>query len=132
MRSWGADMLLCRMPVLCSAWSRKPLARFGSEAQKHKWLPAIAAGEVIPAIAITEPMVGSDIAKLETEAVQEDGQIILNGRKKYITLGQIADVFLVFARLNGRGVAVLVERGTPGLQIDPMRGADGAEGQYDR
>lgn len=103
----------------------KPLARFGSEAQKQKWLPAIAAGEVIPAIAITEPMVGSDIAKLETEAVQEDGQIILNGRKKYITLGQIADLFLVFARLNGRGVAVLVERGTPGLQIDPLHGLMG-------
>ncbi|MBT2291736.1 acyl-CoA dehydrogenase family protein [Paenibacillus albidus] len=103
----------------------KPLSRFGSEAQKDKWLPAIAAGEVIPAIAITEPGVGSDISKLETEAVQEDGQIILNGSKKYITLGQIADLFLVFARLNGRGVAVLVERGTPGLRINPLRGLMG-------
>lgn len=103
----------------------KPLSRFGSEAQKAKWLPAIAAGEVIPAIAITEPGVGSDIAKLETEAVKEEEHIILNGRKKYITLGQVADLFLVFARLNGRGVAVLVERGTPGLRVEPLHGLMG-------
>lgn len=106
----------------------KPLTRFGSEEQKGKWLPRIVSGEAIPAIAITEPHVGSDIAKLETAAVLENDQILLNGTKKYITLGQVADLFLVFARLNGRGIAVLVERDTPGLQITPLPGLMGLRG----
>jgi glutaryl-CoA dehydrogenase (non-decarboxylating) len=105
-----------------------PLLRFGTAAQKEKWLPSIAAGTVIPAIAITEPDTGSDIAKLETEAVLENDQIILNGTKKYITLGQIADVFLIFARMRGRGIAVLVERGTPGFHVKPLEGLMGLRG----
>ncbi|MBE9913474.1 acyl-CoA dehydrogenase [Paenibacillus donghaensis] len=106
----------------------KPLIRFGNDEQKEKWLPRIAAGEIIPAIAITEPHVGSDIARLETTAALENDQIILNGTKKYITLGQIADLFLVFARLNGRGIAVLVEKETPGLSISPLPGLMGLRG----
>ncbi|GIP23195.1 acyl-CoA dehydrogenase family protein [Paenibacillus sp. J22TS3] len=106
----------------------KPLIRFGNEEQKMRWLPRIAAGEIIPAIAITEPHIGSDIARLETTADLEGDQIILNGTKKYITLGQIADLFLVFARLNGRGIAVLVERETPGLEISPLPGLMGLRG----
>ncbi|WP_025688026.1 acyl-CoA dehydrogenase family protein [Paenibacillus zanthoxyli] len=106
----------------------KPLTRFGSEELKERWLPRIAAGDVIPAIAITEPQVGSDIAKLETTATIENDQITLNGTKKYITLGQVADLFLVFARLGGRGIAVLVERESPGLQITPLPGLMGLRG----
>ena len=106
----------------------KPLVRFGSAAQKEQWLPRISTGDIIPAIAITEPHVGSDIAKLETSAVFEEDFMILNGTKKYITLGRIADLFLVFARLNGRGVAVLVERNTPGLEINAVPGLMGLRG----
>lgn len=100
----------------------KPLNRFGTEDQKQKWLPAIAKGETIVSIAITEPKAGSDIKQIETEAVLDGDDYVINGKKRYITLGQIADLFLVFGKCNGRGIAFLVERETPGFEIHPING----------
>ena len=103
------------------------LERWGSAAQRQCWLPAMARGEVVAALALTEPGAGSDAASIETaaEPAAADGGWELTGRKKWISFGQIADLFLVFAKLDGQAAAFLLERGTPGLSIQPIRGLMG-------
>jgi glutaryl-CoA dehydrogenase (non-decarboxylating) len=101
------------------------VARFGSRAQKERWLPRMARGEAIGAFALSEPNVGSDASAVETVARQEDGAWVLDGRKKWTTYGQIADVYLLFAKTEGKPVAFLVERDSPGLTVEPLRGITG-------
>ena len=98
----------------------RSLIQFGSEEQKKTWLPQIATGKTLAAFALTEPNIGSDLEHVETQLVEVDGEFILKGSKKYITLGQIADLFLVLANCQGKPTAVLVEKNTPGLLISPM------------
>jgi len=103
-----------------------PIVHFGSDVQKQKYLPGMSAGQLIGAHAITEPDAGSDLFNMKTTAVRQDGGYVLNGTKKFITLGPIADVALVFATVDpdkGRwGVtAFLVDRGTPGFTAGPVR-----------
>ena len=99
------------------------LIQDGTEAQKHRYLPRLALGEIIGCLALTEEMAGSDATALRTAARQDDdGTWVINGTKRYITLAPIADLYTVFARTDGRdrggaGIsAFLVERGTPGLE----------------
>lgn len=99
--------------------------RWGSRAQKERWLPRLARGEAIGAFALSEPNVGSDAAAVETTATPDGDHYILEGRKKWTTYGQIADVFLLFAKSEGKPVAFLVERGTPGLEVRPLHGVTG-------
>jgi len=101
------------------------IQRWGTLEQKNYWLPALANGDVIGAFGITEPNVGSDAKSVETIAVKEKDKYILNGRKKWITMGQIADVFLIFAQVEGKVTAFLVEKNTPGLEIKPLSGLIG-------
>jgi alkylation response protein AidB-like acyl-CoA dehydrogenase len=94
-----------------------PIVFFGTEAQKHKYLPLLASGEWIGAYALTEPQSGSDALAAKTKAVlSADGShYILNGQKMWITNGGFADLFTVFAKVDGeKFTAFLVERG-PGL-----------------
>jgi alkylation response protein AidB-like acyl-CoA dehydrogenase len=94
-----------------------PIVFFGTEAQKQKYLPRLATGEWIGAYALTEPQSGSDALAAKTKAVlSEDGKhYILNGQKMWITNGGFADLFTVFAKVDGeKFTAFLVERG-PGL-----------------
>jgi alkylation response protein AidB-like acyl-CoA dehydrogenase len=94
-----------------------PIVFFGTEEQKQKYLPQLATGEMIGAYALTEPHSGSDALAAKTKAVlSEDGQhYILNGQKMWITNGGFADLFTVFAKVDGeKFTAFLVERG-PGL-----------------
>jgi alkylation response protein AidB-like acyl-CoA dehydrogenase len=94
-----------------------PIVFFGTEQQKRKYLPKLATGEMIGAYALTEPHSGSDALAAKTRAVlSEDGQYyILNGQKMWITNGGFADLFTVFAKVDGeKFTAFLVERG-PGL-----------------
>jgi alkylation response protein AidB-like acyl-CoA dehydrogenase len=98
----------------------KPLVRFGSVEQKQHWLPKIASGETIVALALTEPNIGSDLNQIETKVKIEDEYFLLNGTKKYITLGQIADLFLVLAKCEDKHLALLVERNTLGLEVKPI------------
>ena len=94
-----------------------PIVFFGTEAQKQKYLPLLASGEWIGAYALTEPQSGSDALAAKTKAVlSEDGRhYILNGQKMWITNGGFADLFTVFAKVDGdKFTAFLVERG-PGL-----------------
>lgn len=99
---------------------------FGTAAQRERWIGRIRRGETIAAFALTEPGIGSDAASIETaaEAVAGSadgaGGYVLRGTKKWISFGQFADLFLVFAQLDGRHTAFLVERDTPGLTVDPL------------
>jgi alkylation response protein AidB-like acyl-CoA dehydrogenase len=90
-----------------------PIVYFGTEAQKAKYLPRLAAGEMIAAYALTEPESGSDALAAKTTAVlSPDGRhYILNGQKMWITNGGFADLFTIFAKVNGeKFTAFLVER----------------------
>lgn len=101
------------------------IQRWGRDEQKDYWLPRMAKGEVIGAFGLTEPQVGSDAKSVETTAVKTDGKYILNGTKKWITMGQIADLFLIFAQCEGKVTAFLVPRDAPGLLIKPLGGLIG-------
>ena len=107
----------------------------GTEAQKRRWLPKLASGEIIASFALTEPDSGSDAGSLRTSARRDGDHYVLNGTKRYITNAPHAGVFTVMARTNpaekgARGVsAFLVEAGTPGLAIgkpDKKMGQQGA------
>jgi len=99
-----------------------PIAHFGSESQKKKFLPRLASGNTIACHALTEPNAGSDIFNMEMTATKIDGGYILNGQKRLITLGPIADFCLVFAVTNpavGKwGLsAFIVEKDTVGFKV---------------
>jgi len=99
-----------------------PILYFGTEEQKQKYVPKLAAGEYIGAFCLTEPSAGSDAASLKTRAVKKDGHYVLNGSKVFITNGGEADVYIVFAstdpELGTKGVsAFIVEKDTPGFIV---------------
>lgn len=100
--------------------------RWGTLQQKKEWLPKLAKGEVIAAFGLTEPNVGSDAKSIESTAIQDGDFYILNGYKKWTTMGQIADIFLIFAKYKGEATAFLMDRNTPGLSINPIKGLLGA------
>ena len=99
------------------------LVHAGSEAQKAKYLPEIALGRKITAVAVTEPDAGSDVAGLRTRAVRDGEGWLLNGAKLFITNGVHADVVFVAAKTDpgvkgSRGVSMfIVEKGTPGFSV---------------
>lgn len=101
--------------------------RWGSQQQKEQWLPRLATGESIGAFALTEPAVGSDAKSIETKASLCDGTYVLNGHKRWITFGQIADLFLLFAQDDGKAIALLVDRNSPGLTVEPIQGVLGTK-----
>jgi alkylation response protein AidB-like acyl-CoA dehydrogenase len=99
-----------------------PLVLFGTPEQKRRYLPSLASGERIAAYALTEPGSGSDALGAKTRAVlSPDGKSWkLTGTKQYITNAGFADLFTVFAKIDGeKFTAFLVERGSPGLSIGP-------------
>lgn len=96
------------------------LLRFGSRAQKERWLPRIASGETVAAFALTEPGVGSDAKNVTLSATRSEGGYVLNGVKKWISFGMKAGIFLVIAQSGGGASAFLVERGTPGFSTSPI------------
>lgn len=102
------------------------LLRWGSDEQRSQWLPKMAAGEMIGAFALTEPGVGSDAKNVQSVAVASDHNYVINGHKKWITMGQLADIYLVFAQCEGKPTALLVERNTPGFTTTPITGMLGA------
>lgn len=98
------------------------LLRWGTINQKKQWLPSIANGNTIAAFALSEPDVGSDAHNVQTRAVESGSDLIINGHKKWISFAQIAELFLVFVRVDDAASALLVERNTPGLEIKPIQG----------
>lgn len=99
-----------------------PILYFGTEEQKQKYVPKLAAGEYLGAFCLTEPSAGSDAASMKSRAVRDGGHYVINGSKVFITNGGEADVYIVFAKttpeLGAKGVsAFIVEKNTPGLVI---------------
>jgi glutaryl-CoA dehydrogenase (non-decarboxylating) len=102
------------------------LQRWGSQALRQRFLPLLARGEKLGALALSEPGAGSDAQGIETTATAaDDGGWILDGRKKWTTFGQIADLFLVLAKHDGKATTLLVERDSPGLTVRPLKGLHG-------
>lgn len=98
------------------------LTKWGSPAQRERWLPKLASGEVIGALGLTEPKVGSDAKSIESSAVLTGDSYLLNGRKKWISFGQVADIFIIIAQCEGKASAFIVERGSPGFSTKPISG----------
>ncbi|MBD2298134.1 acyl-CoA dehydrogenase family protein [Nostoc sp. FACHB-190] len=98
------------------------VCKWGNKSQKEYWLPKLASGEIIAAFALSEPNVGSDAKSVETTAALVGDAYVLNGQKKWITYGQIADVYLVFAQCEGKPTAFLVEKNSPGFTVKAMSG----------
>jgi alkylation response protein AidB-like acyl-CoA dehydrogenase len=99
-----------------------PIMLFGSEEQKKKYLPRLAAGEILAAFALTEPDAGSDAAAVKTKAVPDGDDYVINGTKQWITNGGEAFIYTVIALTDPtrgpRGAsAVLVEKDTPGFEF---------------
>lgn len=93
--------------------------RWGNPYLKEEIVPQLASGEKFCAFALTEPNVGSDARNIETEARVDGDDFVINGHKKWISFGQIADYFLVFAHCDGKLAAFLVPGDTPGLSRRP-------------
>ncbi|MEZ5004742.1 MAG: acyl-CoA dehydrogenase family protein [Chitinophagales bacterium] len=108
--SWGAHIGIGTMPILY----------FGNEEQKQKYLPKLASGELKASYCLTEPGSGSDALAAKTRAdLSEDGKhYILNGQKMWITNAGFADVFIVFAKVDGdKFTGFIVEKGYEGLSL---------------
>ncbi len=98
------------------------IAAYAPESMKERILPKVCTGECILAICMTEPHAGTDVANYKTNTVEKDGRLVLNGTKTLISRAPEAGVFVVFTRINGTpgrdGIGcVLVEQGTPGLEV---------------
>ncbi|TVX91669.1 acyl-CoA dehydrogenase family protein [Paenibacillus agilis] len=106
------------------------LLRFGTEAQKDKWLPKLASGEVIAAFGLSEPDVGSDAKSIKTVWREEAEHYVLDGVKKWITFGDIADVFVVIASNQGKSTAFIVERSFPGVTTKRIEGLMAGRATY--
>jgi len=113
------------------------LLTFGTEEQKAKWLPRIAKGEVVGAVCITEPSVGSDASGIETTARREGDTYVLNGKKRFITNAGLADIYVVYAKTSEKSedkskyqhlTAFLVEKGTPGFSLEKINELSGWDG----
>lgn len=99
-----------------------PIYAYGSEEQKQKYLPPMARGEIIGCFGLTEPDFGSNPGGMLTVATETSDGYILNGNKMWITNGSIADVAIVWAKLNGKIRGFLVDKGTPGFSTTLMKG----------
>ncbi|HMR99969.1 MAG TPA: acyl-CoA dehydrogenase [Anaerolineales bacterium] len=99
-----------------------PIYTYGTEEQKKKYLPNLASGKWIGCFGLTEPNHGSDPASMETRAKKADGGYILQGNKMWITNSPIADVFVVWAKLDGEIRGFILEKGMKGLSAPKIEG----------
>jgi len=105
----------------------KQLSTFGTPEQKERWLTRVARGEIIGALGLTEPFVGSDAAGIRTAAVKDGDEWVINGKKRFITNTGIANLYLVYTRTSNDPAdiksrkhltAFVVEKGTPGFRVE--------------
>lgn len=99
-----------------------PIYAYGSEKQKEKYLPRLTRGEMIGCFGLTEPDAGSNPGGMLTRAEKVPGGYKLNGNKMWITNGCIADIAVVWAKLDGKVRGFIVEKGTPGFTTSTMKG----------
>jgi alkylation response protein AidB-like acyl-CoA dehydrogenase len=140
----GVSIVAEELSRICSALSEaysvsmfggvEQLLTFGTEDQKRRWLPRISKGELIGAVCITEPSVGSDAAGIETKAKREGNSYVLNGKKRFITNAGLADVYVVYAKTSEKPedkaryqhlTAFLVEKKTPGFSVEKINELSG-------
>jgi acyl-CoA dehydrogenase len=110
------------------------LVRYGTEEQKHEWLPKMAAGQVITALGMTEPSGGSDVQNIKTTAIPDGDEYVINGQKTFITAGHNADLVVLACKTDpskgAKGVSlILVETDRPGFQRGRMLEKIGCKGQ---
>jgi len=95
--------------------------RFGSDAQRHKWLPRLCTMELIASYALTEPGAGSDAAALSTRAVLDGDHYVLNGQKQFISGAGTSDIYVAMVRTGGEGAGgvstLVIDRDTPGVSF---------------
>ena len=112
--SWGCAGLAATIGA--TMFPVRPLVRFGTDDQRSLYLPRLASEEgCLAAIAFTEPHAGSDLQAIQASAVREGDEYVLSGEKCYITNGGIAEITIVFAKLDGAVTAFIVEHGDPGV-----------------
>ncbi|MBL8098406.1 MAG: acyl-CoA dehydrogenase [Anaerolineales bacterium] len=99
-----------------------PIYTYGTEEQRKKYLPKLASGKLIGCFGLTEPNHGSDPGSMETRAKKVDGGYILQGNKMWITNSPIADVFVVWAKLDGEIRGFILEKGMKGLSAPKIEG----------
>ncbi|HWF09860.1 MAG TPA: acyl-CoA dehydrogenase family protein [Bryobacteraceae bacterium] len=100
-----------------------PILEYGSEEQKTRWLPRLQSGDAVGCFGLTEPGFGSNPAGMITRATRKGASWVLNGEKTWITSGSIADVAVVWARVENEGIrGFLVERGTKGFSTSDIHG----------
>ncbi|KAL1668981.1 acyl-CoA dehydrogenase/oxidase [Schizophyllum commune] len=100
-----------------------PIYEFGTEAQKEKYLPRLAKGELVGAFGLTEPNHGSDPGSMETTAEEVDGGFVLNGSKTWISNAPVADVFIIWAncKWDNKIRGFIVDKGLKGLSAPPIK-----------
>jgi alkylation response protein AidB-like acyl-CoA dehydrogenase len=110
------------------------LLRFGNDEQRKKWLPRIARGELLGAICISEPVVGSDASGIETTARREGEEYVINGKKKFIINAGVADIYCLYAKTSDRPddiakhnhlSAFIIEKATPGFTVERINELSG-------
>jgi glutaryl-CoA dehydrogenase len=99
-----------------------PIYAFGSDAQKERWLPPMAAGRAIGCFGLTEPDFGSFAQGMRTKAERRGDRWVLNGTKRWITNGTLADIAVVWAQTDEGVHGFLVEKGTPGFEARDIKG----------
>ena len=117
----GASAVVAVIAAVNNSLVAEPLAQFGTDRQKGRWLRRLASGESIGAFALSEPEAGSDAANQKTVASSDGGEYVLNGRKVWVANAEAADLAIVFAATEreqrGRGIsAFLVPMDSPGLE----------------
>lgn len=110
-----------------------PILMGGTDAQKKKWLPGFASGEYFGAFALTEPSGGSDVSTMRTRAVADDTHYTVNGSKCFCSQANIADVISLFVKTDpdagNKGIScLLLEKGTPGYEVNLIEDKIGAKG----
>lgn len=98
-----------------------PIYAYGSEEQRRRWLPDMAAGKVIGCFGLTEPHGGSDPANMKTHARKDGGDWVINGSKMWITNGNLADIAIVWAQTDDGIQGFVVEKGTPGFTAQEIK-----------
>jgi len=124
----GRGCAAVRSLITVQTMVTQAIERWGTEEQKTRWLPQLASGEKIAAFALTEPEYGSDAGGIQTHIGSVNGKLVITGVKKWITFGQIADLFLLMGRHQDKLCAVLVERSSPGITVKPIKDILGVRG----
>ena len=140
----GCSIIAEELARICSALTdayavtmfggTEQLLAFGNDEQKKRWLPKVAKGELLGAVCITEPNVGSDAAGIETTATRKGDEYIVNGKKRFISNAGPAGIYLVYAKTSDRPEdrarykhlsALIIEKDTPGFSVERINELSG-------